>query len=178
MGTIKPGIWDVVVDSTFLGKSRKKGTGYIGVRFKDDVGDTITAYLYTSDAALGRTIETLEMLGWSVEANNGDVNSLNETPLLVGAKAEIVVEDEEYEGKFHAKVKWINPPGGGGGRVEAMTPNEAMAFAAALRAKVYGTRAGKAPSAKPAARPAAKPAPAKTTAPPDDQGGDDSDIPF
>lgn len=177
MGTIQAGTWDVVVDATFLGKSPKKGTGYVAVRFKDDVGDTITAYLYTSDAALGRTVETLEALGWSVEANNGDVSTLHETQLLVGAKAEIVVENEEYEGKVRPKVKWINDPNGGG-RAEGMAPSDAQAFAAALRAKVYGTRLGKAPASKPAARPAARPAPSKATAPPDDQGGDDSDLPF
>jgi len=180
MGTIKAGTYVVTVKGTHLGKSPKKGTGYVGVRFEDEVGDTITAFLYTSDAAIGRTIETLEQaLGWNVEAHNGDLFSLHETDLLVGKQVEIVVEDEEYEGKYRPKVKWINALNSGG-RVEGMQADDAKAFAAALRATVYGTRAGKAPGATPAARPAAKPAPAQAAAP--SQGGDgpgeDDDLPF
>lgn len=180
MGTIQAGTYDVEVDATFLGKSAKKGTGYVAVRFKDEVGDTITAYLYTSDKAIERTIETLGVLGWDLNANNGDLYTLHETQLLVGAKAEIVVEDEEYNSKIYPKVRWINEPGGGG-RSEGMAPDEAKAFAAALRAKVYGAVAGKGQVAKaagkPAAKPASRPAPAKASVPPSGPEGDD-EIPF
>lgn len=181
MGTIQAGTWPVEVDATFLGKSSKKGTGYVGVRFKDETGDTITAYLYTSDAAIARTVETLERLGWSLSASNGDLFTLHETNLIVGAKCEIVVEDEEYDGKWRPKVKWINELGGGG-RAEGMAAEEARSFAAALRAKVYGAKAGQAPAAgKPAQkaspRPAPKPSPKPASVPPSEPEGDD-DIPF
>lgn len=178
MAVIPEGTHLVRVHSTFLGKSKNTQTGYVGVVFEDDAGDTITAYLYTSDKAIGRTVETLELLGWDLQANNGDLSTLHETPLLHGRQSEIVVENETYEGKTRAKVKWINGPDGGG-RAEGMPANEAQAFAAALRAKVYGSKAGKPPAAKvapkPAARAAVKAVPVQTAEA--EQQGDD-DIPF
>ena len=169
MAVIGIGRHAVKVVSHALGRS-STGTPHVAVLFEDAGGDRITWYGYLSDAALERTIKSLQALGWDLVANNGMVDSLNGTDLLVGRDAEVVVDTEVYNGEVRHKVKWVNEPGGG--LVEAMPQDDASAFAATLRAKVLSA---------PRPKPNGQPGPAKKPAPvtvPATEPGDDPDLPF
>jgi hypothetical protein len=149
----------VKVVSHALGRS-STGTPHVAVLFEDVQGDRITWYGYLSDAAIERTIKSLQLLGWDAVASNGMVDTLNGTGLLVGNEAEIVVDTEVYNGEVRHKVKWVNEPGGG--MVEAMPQDDASSFAATLRAKVLSA---------PRPKPNSQPGPAKAVAvAPDDDG--------
>lgn len=157
---------DVEVVSHVLGKSGT-GTHHVAVLFQDEAGDRITWYGYLSDAALERTVASLQNLGWNPAEHGGRIDSLNGTGILAGAKAEIVVENEEFDGKVRPKVKWVNAPGGGlGSGLEAA---EADIFAASLRQKILSAAAPK---------PNGTPGPSRQAAPAPSGGGIEDDLPF
>ena len=133
MAVIAVGRHAVKVVSHALGRS-STGTPHVAVLFEDAGGDRITWYGYLSDAAMERTIKSLQALGWDPVANNGMVDSLNGTDLLVGRDAEVVVDTEVYNGEVRHKVKWVNAVGGGLG--EGMAADDATSFAASLRQKI------------------------------------------
>lgn len=123
-----------------------------------DHGRSITWFGFLSDAAFDRTIEGLRHCGWQGE-------SLAELPGLaaVGGLAqevELVIEHEEYNDKWQAKVQWVNRPGGGGVKLKRpLEGAELEAFSARMRGRVRvaGTQArAAAPNAPrpPHARPA------------------------
>jgi hypothetical protein len=154
----------------------KAGTGTLQVavrlRLVDPPGQTITWYGFLSDGAIDRTVESLRHMGWQ----GNDVRDFlagRGLPAGFDQEVEIVVEHEEYpkgSGKYQAKVQWINA-GGGLAVKNALTEDEANAFAAKMQRqiaaldKVAGrtTSAPKPGAARPAARPA--PAPARAAAP-------------
>jgi len=78
---------------------------YIGVLLQieegDSVGQTITWYGYFTEKTEQRTIESLRYCGWEGH-NFVDLKGLDKN--LV----KIVVDEEEYEGRVHTKVQWIN----------------------------------------------------------------------
>lgn len=130
-----------------LGKSGT-GTPHIAVSFENEAGDRITWYGYLSEKALDRTVESLQILGWDFQADNGLIDRLNGTDTLVNNMAEIVVEHEVYEGKINAKVKWVNAVGGG--LAAAIPDSDAATLAASLRARIM-TSKKVAPSTRPSA---------------------------
>lgn len=120
----------VRVTATALAET-KTGVGQIVVGFEDSDGNTISAYLFTSDKAWEYTAEKLKTLGWDPRENGYMFEELNADPSpIAGNEVDIVTEEEEYEGKRRMKVKWINAPGLG---VERMQPAEAATFAMTLR---------------------------------------------
>lgn len=157
MPIIPVGTWDATVVASVLGKT---GTGkeQIAITFQDEAGNRSTWYGYFTDAAIERTLETLQILGWVAAQNDWRLDTLHNTDLIVGAKAAIVVEDEEYDGKIRAKIRWVNELGGGAVK-EQMAPAEAEAFAKRLRS-VLARKKGPAPSTARAAAPAKPAAPA------------------
>lgn len=168
------GTHDVRIVSHVLSKA-STGTPCVVIDVEDKDARRLRWYGYLSERAVEGTIERLQDIGWDADAADWQIESLNGTTLLVDKPCQVVVEDEEYEGKIRRKVKYLNPPGG---RVsETMEPAEAKSFSNDLRKRLIasrGPRPNRAPSS--AAKPAAKkpsPAPvAKTT----EQF--DSDIPF
>ena len=108
MATIGAGRVLVRVKGHQLGESAK-GTPYVAVLFEDGRGDVVTWYGYLTAGALPRTVDALGVLGWDAQEHGGDVRVLNGTGLLVGARAQIVVEEDEYGGKVRSEVKWVNP---------------------------------------------------------------------
>jgi hypothetical protein len=68
---------------------------------EEERGETITWYGYFSDAALNRTVEALHYCGW-------DGDNLEQIGHLKDHEVQLVVEDEEYEGKVRTKVRWVN----------------------------------------------------------------------
>lgn len=162
-----------------LGKT-SKGNEQIGIQFQDTLDDqmNITWYGYFSDAAFDRTIKALRLLGWKgtdlFEFRNG-------LPQGCDQEVDIVVDDEEYEGKTHRKVKWVNDPNSGGVAVkDVMDEREARGFAARMKAKVAALHAGNggAAPAKAAPKQAAKSKPAPMPRPndADDIFGDEPPI--
>lgn len=149
-----------------------KGTEEIAVEFEILTEgahvERITWHGYFSDKTWERTVESLRYMGW--EGNDlADVQGLDMN------EVELVVEDEEYQGKVYAKVRWVNRMGGLAIKAP-LTGDKAKAFAASMRDKIKALDAS-APKAKPAAkktapRPVAAPygnsAPAHT----------DDDLPF
>lgn len=126
----------------------------------------ISAFLYFTENAVDRTLESLRHLGWVGE-------NLDELPQLaaagqLGEVVEIVVDHEEWDGKLRAKVKWVNKIGGA---VLLKKPLEGQAlsqFSQRMRSRVRTVPAGKPTgNAKPAA-------PKHPNAP----GGGDDEIPF
>ncbi len=164
---IQAGTHDVHVKETYLGKSKVKGTPYVGVVLQDDQGCTLTWYGYLSDAAVERTIQVLQDIGWNAEEDNWEVAALDATPRLVNVACQIVVEDEEYEGKVRPKVKWLNPEGGGTGVRETMAPEEVKSFSSEIRKRILaskGPQPSKAPSRSSAPATARKARPAQSEA--------------
>lgn len=104
-----------------------KGTPQVILSFQNQAGEHIDAYLYLSDKALERTEKALRACGWVGD----DISELMRDGVDL-KEVEIVVEDEEYDGKVRTKVKWINPI-----RKE-MDADKAKAIALALRKKFKG----------------------------------------
>lgn len=134
----------------------------------DCEGDQTVFQGWLTDKALDRTIKNLaEVFGW-----DGDLEvlakQLNTGP-FVGKECQIVCENEEYNGKTHVKIKWLNPAGSSG---SVMSQDSALAIA-----KRFAERAKAAASAPKAE---AKPAPAKRPTPPADPDLDvlPDDVPF
>lgn len=175
MSVMGVGVHPAKVVQHQLGKSGT-GTPHVAVLLENAAGDRITWYGYLTDAALEYTLKTLGVMGWDPVAHDGQISSLNETDLLVGAEVEVVVETEEWNGEHRAKVKWINQPGGGLGL--GMEADDAKSLAAKLRKKILAAPRPKvnaqAGPSRPAAR-AAAPAGAAAGKPLSDP---DDDLPF
>lgn len=179
----------VVVDHDAGVTENGKDQVAISFSFKDAKGaDRIVwAYLYFTEATLGNEygpIYALKNLGWDLDENGWAVECLARKTtanpkggVLVGKKASITIEDEEYEGKHRAKVAWINAPGGGGVKQRAEThPDGLGGWADRVRARAKGE------SPKPTTMPSGEkrsqaPYPG-STAPTDDYPAADDDIPF
>lgn len=131
----------------------------------------LTWHGYFTEATTERTIESLRIAGWK-----GDDLMDFEAGYTFPADApevDLVVEDEEYEGKTYARVQWVN-------RVASLsvktplTGDKARAFAASMRDKFRAFDAAK--GVRTPARPAA---PVKPNGqPPEPPPLTDADIPF
>lgn len=110
-------------------------------------GQTMDWTGWLSDAAYARTVESLRYCGW-----RGD--NLEELTGLDANEVELVVGDEEYEGKKYKRVKFVNRIGG----LALKTPlagDKAKSFAASMRDKIRALDAAKGQKAQPAPKPAA-----------------------
>ena len=97
-----------VVDCGFTDPGQDRAQ-QVFVTLENEEGQTITAYLSLSAAAVKWTIRKLEACGW-----NREVDPKAETieqGELKGARVSYVVEHATWEGKTRAKVGWINKPG-------------------------------------------------------------------
>jgi hypothetical protein len=104
----------------------------------DDKGRFITDFNYpcASDMSLDIFVEKLRRCGWT-----GD--ELGELPALardskLATQVELVIDHEEYQGKWRAKVKFVNGAGGGGllQSKNPMSEKEAASFSARMKARV------------------------------------------
>lgn len=106
---------------------------------------SITAYLYFTDAAWERSVESLRLCGWA----GTDISTLEG---LDENEVELVIEDDTYDSKTRPKVRWINRVGG----VALGAPlagDKMKSFAAAMQQKIKSLGA-----VKPAQPKQAKPA--------------------
>ena len=131
----------------------KGGKEQIAVQFDlvDPAGESIAWYGYFTEGTMERTIQSLRYCGWT----GTDLSVFTEgqpLPEEVCREVELVVEQEEYEGKVRAKVQWVN--GGGGLALKnALTLDQAQAFARRMQGVITAmdrqgsqTRANPAPA--------------------------------
>ncbi len=128
---MQPGKYRAKATAWGLGET-SSGKPEIAIEFGftslDLAGQSITWHGYLSEAAFNRTVESLRHCGWK-----GD--DFSDLEGLGANEVELVVEEEEYEGKVHAKVRWVNRAGGLSIKAP-MTGDKVKAFAASMRGKV------------------------------------------
>lgn len=122
--------WDLGFTST--------GKEQVMIRFEvfhdDEPSDHINYYGFFTEKTAKRTMETLRLLGWE-----GDDPTKLEG--LDANEVDLVIEPEEYEGKWTSKVKWVNRPGGGGLKNEKPMDEAARrAFAARMKGLAVESR--------------------------------------
>lgn len=110
-----------------------KGTKSICVRFEIlDAGNAEGVFInwhgYFSEKAWERTIESLRYMGFE-----GD----DLTEMLLNKTVQIVIENEEYEGKMHSRVRWVNSLGQRNIVVNnPMNERDLREFAAAMSSRI------------------------------------------
>ena len=135
------------------------GKEQVGVEFEiltdGHVGTSITWYGYFTEDTTERTIKSLRICGWA----GTELDNLNG---IDSNEVELEVEEDTYNGKTSAKVKWINKPGGLAMKSQ-LDPVQARSFAQRMKGAIAAL--DKATGTKPAQRPAAR-APARNDDPP------------
>lgn len=173
MGIIQAGTYELLrLNGSELHPNRKEPDLKDIFIFLEDLesGDTITDYLYTSNAAWDQvTAPRLKAYGWDPEANSYAISQLNLTaeegnPLAGKFVGPVVIKDEEFKGKTRQKVTQV-----GEFVREQMSHEEAKLFEAHLRARLTGGRT----TTPKAAKPNPAPPPAQVAA-----GGYDDDVGF
>jgi len=91
------------------------------------MGERITAYLFLTDKAAERSIESLRHLGWR-GTNIHDLVGVTDNMV------QIVVEREVYDGRERAKVRWINRIGAPS--MPALPESKAASINAALQSRI------------------------------------------
>lgn len=126
-GTYRARAIEAALGETDTGKEQ------IAVRFSllDLEGQEITWYGYFTDKTLETTFKALRTAGWKGQDLSDLADLCNpETPEVT-----LVVEQEEYEGKVRARVRWVNGAGGLALK-KALDPNKAKAFAARMKGQI------------------------------------------
>lgn len=156
----------------------KNGNEQIGIEFEllDLPGQRIGYYGTFTERAMPITMKAMRTAGF--RGNDIlDLSSLQgNTPEVI-----LVVEHEEYDGQWRAKVKWVNSLGGVSMR-NALDPNAAKKFAARMRGEFMAHDMSEDGNAPPPSQMPQR-APQRSSAPvgqPQDRGRrmSDDDIPF
>ena len=128
--------YEVRVVGSYLGASSEKQTPYVEIVFEDDNGDRLSAFKYLTEGAWPYVEKDLETLGWKGAEHSYAFEELDggEDSALAGAEAQIVVTEEEYEGKVRPKVAFINESGGR--PREMMSEKESASFAERIRQRL------------------------------------------
>lgn len=136
----------------------------VDFKFTDPQLGNILWFGFFTDLTFERTVESLRYMGWT----GTDVLELDTPQANLNAnEVELVVDHEEYEGKWRAKVKWVNRKGG----VDIAAPlavEKRASFAQRMKASILSMELGK---------PKGPPTSAKTPPPPAQTGSLD-DVPF
>ena len=138
------------------------GTGkeQVGVEFEilteGHTGESITYYGFFTEDTTERTIKSLRVCGWQ----GSDLDNLDG---IDANEVELDVEEDTYNGKTSAKVKWINKPGGLAMRAQ-LDPAQARSFAQRMKGAIVAL--DKATGTKPSPRPAQRSAPSRSDEPP------------
>jgi hypothetical protein len=123
----------------------ENGNTQIAVEFTvidgDFAGEAITWIGHFTDKTAERTVEALQIAGWSGD----DLSELADVPANQALQAEVslTVEGEaDLDGHMRPKVRWVNRPGGGRFKFkQELTGNDLKAFAAQMRNTVKSVRA-------------------------------------
>lgn len=152
------------------------GTMQVGILFEllDLPGETIDWFGFFTDASCNRTVRSMQSCGWVG-------NDLNDMSGMGDKEVQLVIEEEEYDGKKRLKVKFVNSPGGLR-MSRVLSPDELRVFAAEMKPKIeaiLGLQSN--PTRTPPPRPQpTKPQPPKvsTQGRPEPPPLTDQDIPF
>jgi hypothetical protein len=137
---IAEGRQPAICRSIQFGKT-SKGDEQIAIGFEivgegnPDVGRQITYFGMFTDTTIDFTVEALRNCGWQ-----GD--ELAELPRLADEgllpnEVSLVIEHEEWEGKWREKVKWVNRPGGGKVKLAAPLDDQSLGrFSSMMKSKV------------------------------------------
>ena len=109
MPRLQAGKHHVQVIGASLTESKTKGTMGIHFEFENDHGH-IDCDRWVTPNTVDRVMADLETLGYSKEYFEDPANLDRIQEITLGNEVEIVVEDEEYNGNWTPKVKWINAP--------------------------------------------------------------------
>ncbi len=137
-----------------LGKSKEKGTPFVGVLFKivegPHEGETLKWDGWLTDKTAERTIEALQICGWKGD----DLSELSKGMNGVdGNEVTLVVEMETFDGREYPRVKWVNRSGSRKLQGTTMDVAEAAAFGARFKGLAMATRAkGHAPADTPVSK--------------------------
>lgn len=105
---INPGTYVAKAESYDFGVS-DKNTEFVTVTFRieegENIGERINWNGYFTEKTTQRTLESLRYCGWSGD-NVADLSGIEKN--LV----QIVVKNEEYQGKTYTKIEWVNRLGG------------------------------------------------------------------
>lgn len=97
-----------------------------------DLSGTRYTYFGTfGDKALEHTLKALRASGW----RGDDLADLSSVGGPDAPEVELVIENETYEGKTRARIRWVNPRGGLSIKAP-LAPDKAKSFAARMRAAV------------------------------------------
>lgn len=129
MPHIAPGTYRATAIRATLGES-KTGKEFVAVDFELDDGAATQIQWrgFFTEKTADRTFESLRACGWK-----GD--DLGDITFPDGNAVHLVIEDEEYEGKTHSRVQWVNAIRGPSVKGE-MDANARKAFAAKMRGAI------------------------------------------
>lgn len=127
------GIYQARATRAALGET-KEGNERVAVEFEllteGFAGQRITWYGYFTDKAFPITIKALRACGWYGD----DLSDLSGIEIN---EVELDIQNEAYEGKVSARVKWVNAPGSGGMAFGSPLPTDrAKALAARMRGQL------------------------------------------
>jgi hypothetical protein len=136
---MKAGTYNATLTALAFGRS-DTGTDQVGLAFDCEGADgepagSITAYRYFTEKAMDFAIADLQTLGWkgdSLSELMGDPPAVS----LLGAKAELKIQMEEYKGESRPRVLFINAPGGGVRMKNALDAAGATSLAQRVRARM------------------------------------------
>lgn len=136
-----------------------------------DYGRSISAFMFFTEKTTDRTIESLRHCGWVGDelADLPDIAARGE----LNQEVELVVDHEEYNGEWQAKVRWVNKPGGGSVKLKKPLEGRDLAsFSARMKSRL---RSSAPVGSKPANGAGAG---YRSSSPHPNAPGADDDIPF
>jgi len=134
----------------------------IKFHFEDPELGSIVWDGWLTEKTFDRTIESLRYCGW-------EGNDLSELHGLDANDVDLVIEQEEYEGRTYPKVKWVNRAGGLAHKTP-LTGDKAKFFAAQMKDRIKALDASKAAAPGPRSAPKNQSA-RRSAAPPASQAG-------
>lgn len=138
MSELKAGRHEVKVAGAQATTSQKKGTPGVLFTFEDAAGDRIEHTLWLTPNTAERAGKTMAMLGFNPFQEASWEKGYGE---MIGHSCQIVVKDDEYNGRPVRRVEWINEPNSSNEFTEADAFNQAM--------KVFGVGKAKSPASVP-----------------------------
>jgi hypothetical protein len=118
-----------------------KGTEQVAVLFELETGHRRTWYGYLSEKAVDRTLEALRACG---------VTDLETLAGIDSNEVEVVLQTEEFEGKWRQKVAFVNALGSGAVAMKArMDQNQRRSFAERMKGKWLNMGGSAAPKSEP-----------------------------
>jgi hypothetical protein len=141
---LEPGKYRAVAQPGYALRKTRSDKPYVGIVFRvtrgERAGEIVEWSGWLSEKAARGTMRSLRACGWQGD----DVSDLGN----LDHEVEIVVDNEEYDGKIRARVKWVNSP-----RLE-LAAEEAKEISARLRAIAASVPSnGAVPSSSPFADP-------------------------